>query len=226
MSEAFPTTSGGALNTGFRRRRVVKMIALAAIIFAGGGATGWGVAILHRPPPPMFGEPPTPRVNDMVSRLRDELLLSDDQAKQVKEIYQQRNDALQAIREKMGPQLKAEYDKLNEQMKQVLNPAQFQRWHERFEDVRGRMLPPGPPAPPGPYGGQPQGFNPPGFAPPMGMPRAPMPPEWHPVPPPSAFSHDPHGPGGPFGGFPSSRPEGGPSHDGPPLGRPDGMPPP
>ncbi len=134
MSEPMPTISTHATNGRFRKGRAAGMIALAAIIFAGGGATGWGVAVIHRPPPPMFGEPPTPRVSDMVSRLREELLLSDDQAAKVKDIYQQRNEALQAIREKMGPQMKAQYDKLNEQMKEVLNPAQFQKWHERFED--------------------------------------------------------------------------------------------
>jgi len=181
MSEPIPTTSDRSLDGGFRRRRLAKMIALAAIIFAGGGATGWGVAMLHRPPPPMFGEPPAPRVSDMVARLRDELLLSDDQARQVKEIYQQRNDALQAIREKMGPQLKAEYDKLNEQMKQVLNPAQFQRWHERFQDVRSRMLPPPPPRGPGGPGGPDGGFGPGrGLGPEGGFP--PPPPEAGPPP--------------------------------------------
>ena len=115
------------------------------IIFAGGGATGWGLSILYRPGPPMFMGPPTPPVDDMVGRLREELLLTDDQARQVKDIYQQRNDALQAIREQMGPQLKSQYDKLSEQMKQVLTPQQFQRWHERFESIRSRMLPPPPP---------------------------------------------------------------------------------
>ncbi|MGD0462401.1 MAG: hypothetical protein ABSB74_07920 [Tepidisphaeraceae bacterium] len=201
MSEPVPTISGPALNGGFRRRRLAKMIALAAIIFAGGGATGWGVAIFHRPPPPIFGEPPTPRVNDMVSRLREELLLSDDQAKQVKEIYQQRNDALQAIRERMGPQLKAEYDKLNEQMKQVLNAAQFQRWHERFEDVRSRMLPP-PPPPRGPG-------RPPGPEGDFGPGRGPR----------QDGGFPPPGPGG-------GSPFGGPPHDAPPGGPPRGMPPP
>ncbi len=183
MSEPIPPTSVPALSGKFHRRRVAKMIALATIIFAGGGATGWGVAILHRPPPPMFGEPPTPRVNDMVSRLRDELLLSDDQAAKVKEIYQQRNDALQAIREKMGPQMKAEYDKLNDQMKQVLNPAQFQRWHERFEDVRSRMLPPPPRGPGGP-GGSGDGFppHPPGDFPPRNGPPHDGPPDGMPPP--------------------------------------------
>jgi hypothetical protein len=172
------------------------MIALAAVIFAGGGATGWGVAVMHRPPPPMFGEPPTPRVNDMVSRLREELLLSDDQAAKVKEIYHQRNEALQAIREKMGPQMKAQYDKLNEQMKGVLNPAQFQRWHERFEDLRSRMLPPPPPGGPRGPGGPGDDF------------------------PPRPIDGGPHH-GPPHDGPPHD----GPPHDGPPGGPPDGMPP-
>jgi len=127
----------------------------------------------------------------MVDRLREELLLSDDQTKQVRQIYQERNDALSAIREKMGPELKAEYDKLSDQMKKVLNPEQFQRWHERFETVRNRMLPPpgrgGPPDGGGPMGG----FGGPGQGP-------------------------PHGPGGPFGGPP--RGPGGPG--GPPDGMP------
>ncbi|HEX4056360.1 MAG TPA: hypothetical protein VHX86_19025 [Tepidisphaeraceae bacterium] len=143
-------------------------ILLVAIIFVAGGATGWGVAILYRPPPPMGMEPPAPPVNVMVARLREDLLLSNDQATQVKEIYKQRNDALQAIREQMGPQLKSQYDKLNQQMKQVLNPQQFQRWHERFEDIRNRMLPP--PRPPMRDGMGTPGDGPPPFPPGGGPP--------------------------------------------------------
>jgi hypothetical protein len=111
----------------------------------------------------------------MVRQLREELLLSDDQARQVRQIYQQREDALQDIRRKMGPELKSEYDKLDEQMKGVLNSAQYQRWSERFQSARNRMLPPPPPpgAPgpgqmPGPGGpedrpdrGPPDGMPPP-----------------------------------------------------------------
>lgn len=169
MSEPTPIASDSALPPRFRRGRLAKTIVLAVIIFVGGGATGWGVAILYRPPPPMGMEPPAPPVNEMVARLREELLLSDDQAKQVKEIYRQRNDALQAIRQQIGPQLKSQYDKLNEQMKQVLNPEQFQRWDQRFENIRSQMLPPPPPRRDfGPPGGPPP--FPPDGGPPGGMP--------------------------------------------------------
>jgi hypothetical protein len=81
----------------------------------------------------------------LVDRLRDELLLSDDQVKQVRQIYQERQEALNAIRQKMEPELKAQYDKLDEQMKGVLTPEQYQRWAERFQNIRSRMLPPPPP---------------------------------------------------------------------------------
>ena len=93
---------------------------------------------------------PAPPVNDLVDRLRDDLLLSDDQVKQVRQIYKEREEALSAIRQKMGPELKSEYDKLDQQMKGVLNSAQYQRWADRFQRVRSRMLPPPPPGEGGP----------------------------------------------------------------------------
>jgi hypothetical protein len=133
-----------------------KAVALALIIFVAGGVAGFGVArLLRRPPPPFMGPmAPEPPVGDLVDRLRNELLLSDDQVQKVREIYQQRHDALVAIRDKMGPELKSEYDKLDEQMKAVLNTAQYERWSERFRSLRERMLPPPPPGrPPGGPGG-------------------------------------------------------------------------
>lgn len=106
-----------------------KMLAvlLALVIFVCGGATGFGVSMLHHRPPPPMGFMPDPPVEDLVSRLRDELLLSDDQVKKVHDIYQQRREALRTIRDAMEPKMKAEYDKLDEQMKAVLNTAQYQR---------------------------------------------------------------------------------------------------
>jgi hypothetical protein len=188
------------------RRSVIASILLAVIVFICGGAAGWGVSVLWRPPlrGPMGMAPPPP-VEGMVEQLRVELLLSDDQVKAAKQIYQQRHDALEAIRQKMGPELKAEYDTLDQQMKGVLTSAQYQRWSERFNSVRSRMLPPPPPGAGGPGEGMPggpsegmrggPGEGPGGILPPPGM-----------------------GPGGPG-------PEGPGGHPGPP-GPPEGMPPP
>jgi hypothetical protein len=158
-------------DSGFQPRchccRAVKALMLAAVIFLCGGAAGWGLAhLFHRPLPMSMELAPEPPVNDLVDRLRDELLLSDDQVKQVRQIYQQRQDALNAIRQKMGPELKSEYDKLDQQMKGVLNSAQYQRWADRFQKVRSRMLPP-PPPPPG-EGGTDRWHGPPMGPPPDG----------------------------------------------------------
>ena len=193
MSETAPTTPDAPLPKPARYRGwyLTKILVLELIVFVCGGATGWGLRMYMRPPLP-FGSQfvPEPPVAVMVDQLQHELLLNDDQTKQVRQIYQERNDALHAIREKMGPELKAEYDKLSDQMKKVLNPEQFQRWNERFETVRNRMLPPPPDRNGPPDGGGPMGFG--GGGPGMG-------------PPP--------GPGGPFGGGP---PGGGPFGGGPP----------
>ena len=145
--------------------RAIKALMLAAVIFLCGGAAGSGLALLlHRPPPMSMEMAPEPPVNDLVDRLRDELLLSDDQVKQVRQIYKDRQDALHAIRQKMGPELKSEYDKLDQQMKGVLTSAQYQRWAERFQSVRSRMLPPPPPGEGGPdrWRGPPMGPGGPG----------------------------------------------------------------
>ncbi|MGD0769537.1 MAG: hypothetical protein ABSB42_15245 [Tepidisphaeraceae bacterium] len=183
MTETNPPISDAGLTSRCNCCRAIKALMLAAVIFVCGGAAGWGLALLlHRPPPMSMELVPEPPANDLVERLRYELLLSDDQVTQVRQIYKERQDALHAIREKMGPELKAEYDKLDQQMKGVLTPAQYQRWAERFQSVRSRMLPPPPPGggrldrwdgppmepggPPGGRGGPPMGPGGPGGPPP------------------------------------------------------------
>ncbi|MGA2439648.1 MAG: hypothetical protein ABSH08_01700 [Tepidisphaeraceae bacterium] len=172
MTQTNPPISDSGLTPRCHCCRAIKALMLAAVIFLCGGAAGWGLALLlHRPPPMSMELVPEPPANDLVERLRYELLLSDDQVTQVRQIYKERQDALHAIREKMGPELKSEYDKLDQQMKGVLTSAQYQRWAERFQSVRSRMLPPpppgyggadhwhGPPPPPG-YGGPGPGDHP------------------------------------------------------------------
>lgn len=177
MSETISENIDPKIERRIHRRRFIRLIALAIVIFLCGGVAGWGAGVLfHRPPRMPMGFGPEPPMDAMVHQLRDELLLSDDQAQQVRQIYEQREDALQAIRGKMEPELKSEYDKLDQQMKGVLNSAQYQRWSERFQSVRNRMLPPPPPPPPPPGGtspgpnGPPGPDRPPNPGPPDGMP--------------------------------------------------------
>lgn len=176
MSEIPETTHDSAITRRLHRRRFVRLLVWTLFIFVCGGAAGWGVSILCRRPPAMgMGFGPEPPVNEMVHRLQDELLLSDDQAKQIRQIYQEREDALRSIHQKMEPEMKSEYDKLDQQINQVLNPAQYQRWSERFQSMRNRMLPPGGPHQPGMDGRPPfrDGPHGPGFGGPPGGPDGP-----------------------------------------------------
>jgi len=208
MSEISETVPDPATTRRLQRQRFVRLLAWTLIIFVCGGAAGWGVSILCRRPPAMgMGFGPEPPVNDMVHRLQEELLLSDDQAKQIRQIYQEREEALRSIRQKMEPEMKAEYDKLDAQIKGVLNPAQYQRWSERFQSMRNRMLPP----PGGPHQPGMDGGPPPFGAGPRG-PRFGGPP---------GESGGPEGPRGPDGQGPDQRDR--PGNHGPPPG---GMPPP
>jgi hypothetical protein len=186
MSEGIPINIDPAIERRIRRR-LIRLFLLAVFIFICGGVVGWGVGILLRRPPPRggMGPRPEPPVDVMVGQLRDELLLSDDQAKQVRDIYQAREDALKSIREKMEPELKSEYDKLDQQMKKALNSAQYQRWSERFENVRNLMLPPPPRDVNGPGPGErpPPGMEGPGLGGPQGGPPGPHgPPDGMPPP--------------------------------------------
>jgi len=140
------------------RWRGAGMLAVGVIIFVCGGITGWGTAMLIGPPRPRpDAMQPDPPVREMVRRLRDELLLTDDQLKKVTDIYNQRYEALRSIRTQMLPQLKSQYDQLREQIKGVLTAPQFEVWDRRYQSVRNRMLPPPPPPPnngPGGPGGR------------------------------------------------------------------------
>ncbi len=209
MSQTEPTPSVRMMPQQGNFVRVIAPLLLAAVIFVCGGAAGWGVATFwHGPRPPMgpgFG--PEPPIDEMVDRLSHELLLSDQQVGQVRAIYEQRRDALEELRHQMDPQFKAEFDKLDEQMKAVLNERQYQAWSQRFKNAIDQNFPhhhgPGGPGmgPGGPGGpGMGPGGPGPGFGP--GGPGGPGP-DGHPN------GHGPMGPGGPMGGPPGMPPPGG-----------------
>jgi hypothetical protein len=169
------------------RWRAVARVALGVIIFASGSVAGWAIHVLRGPP--AHGEesfPPDPPVPVLVDQLRHELGLTDDQVRQVTDVYTKNESALHEIRQQIEPQLKEQYDQLSTQMKRVLTAAQFDRWNQRFEAVRNHMLPPpprdgeepmrGPPG--GLLGPGPDDFGPPRRPPPDAPPpRGPPPPQ-------------------------------------------------
>jgi hypothetical protein len=180
-----------------RRRQALRLIVMSALIFAAGIATGISAERYHHPPrhegTPMAADPP---VEIQVRHLRDELLLSDDQTKQITTIYKTRFDALKKIRDQIAPQFKTEYEGLRDDVKKVLNTTQFDKWSQRFDVVRNRMLPPSQHGP-GPMGGPdrgPDGQRPPRGPGERGGPLGPGP-EGERGPPPGPFEGPPPGPG-------------------------------
>ncbi len=139
MTQDAPPSSEALLARRLKRRRICRGLLLSAIIFACGGITGWGVSLRHGP----HGNPERadPPVEEVVSRMKEELFLTSDQTTQITVIYQKRFAALQAIRKDMLPKLKTEYDGLHSDVQKILTPEQYAGWNKRFEDARNRMLP-------------------------------------------------------------------------------------
>ena len=207
-----PATPEPALPPRVQRKRASTALVLSVIVFVSGVGVGWGLTRMFHPRPPAEAAlRPDPPLEPMVAHLREELLLTDEQTHKVKEIYQSRFDALKKIRDEMAPRMNSEYDQLRQNMKGVLSSAQFERWGQRFDSVRGRMLPP-PRREQGPMGDQLRER-------PRGEPGQELPP-----PPPDGPDGPREGPGngrpprfGPPGELP---PRDGPPRDGPRNGPP------
>jgi hypothetical protein len=178
---------------------------LSVVIFASGAAVGWALAAWLPPRPRGLppGLQPDPPVDQLVAQMTDELLLTDEQARQITTIYQARFAALKSVRDEMRPRFTKEYDQLRADVQKVLTPAQFDRWNRRFESARSRMMPP-PPRPPrpppppqpdrgppppdgGPDDRGPRPGPPDRRGPPDGMPPGPGPDGRPPPPPPDGF---------------------------------------
>jgi len=161
-----------------RRRGSGRMILWTAVIFLCGAASGWGVGLL-RPHRPTMGMNPGDLPVDLIVRsMSDELLLSPEQTRKVEQEYRDRAKALREIRDDMVPRFKAEYDKLQADLKVILTDEQFKRWEIRFDAARSRMMPPPRGGGPGeaPGGGHDRGPGPgfgmdPGHGPPLDGPR-------------------------------------------------------
>jgi hypothetical protein len=120
---------------------------LAALsLFASGGVVGsaatvWGLrrAVLRG----IHNPRQMPEV--LAARLRSRLGLSAEQEARVREVLQHRQEALLGLRREVQPRLEAELDGVRAEIGAVLDDQQRRRWYERFDEMRGRWVPPVPP---------------------------------------------------------------------------------
>jgi hypothetical protein len=223
MTGATNLPAGGAGPLPRRGPRTWILVLLGMVIVASGVVIGAGTTVLllkdRLAPLPTPGERTAARIAD---ELRGRFDLTEEQARQVREIMARRMDAIEKIHRDAREKMAAEHGKLREEMKAVLSPDQFERWSAQFEALRPPLFgpPPGPPGRrPGPGPGMPGGpppNQPPGLMPNRPPPRAFVPPQDRPPLPGQGPGPDrlrpppvPPGPGGPRGDAP------------PPPGKPD-----
>ncbi|HMV31396.1 MAG: hypothetical protein U0104_08545 [Gemmatimonadales bacterium] len=140
------------------RQKLIGAAVLAAL-FLSGIAVGMATdRYLHRPsfrrdPGGEHGGPvPSPEMRDrmvgmIVGRLRRELDLSSDQARQLREMLPRHIAALDSVRALIEPQVEAVAERSAAEVAAILTPAQREVWNQRW---RRMGIPGGPPGmPPG-----------------------------------------------------------------------------
>jgi Spy/CpxP family protein refolding chaperone len=197
------------------RRQILTQIVVAAVILASGIAIGTGGTILalkdriaRFPLPPPGGRFDPPDSNRPIERWRSELNLTDEQARQIKDLF---TKGVIAARERwrlIWEQEQKDREAFVKSMESILTAQQFQTWEQEFRD-RERHFQRWRPGGPDDGRGGPDGRRGRG-------PRGMRGPEFGPDHPPEPGQDGPHGPG-------SDRP-GEPPMDAPPAPRSDGPP--
>lgn len=139
----------------FTRRQIVGQIIVAGVILASGIGIGIGGTILSlkdritRFPPPGDRMRP-PDANELINRWRADLGLTDEQAQQIKGMFEKRLAAAREQWVKMAEAQRQELDELVASMKSILTPEQFAKWQDEFNRHMGHWRPRGPGGPGGP----------------------------------------------------------------------------
>jgi hypothetical protein len=135
----------------FNRRQLLMQVVVAGVILASGIGIGAGGTILvlkdrivwklpSRAPDPRPG-PPRPPI-DMVEQLRTQYNLTDEQVEKVKTLFAARLEATRARWKELNTAEQTEREKLVEDMKGILTPDQYEKWHADYQkmidDMRNR----------------------------------------------------------------------------------------
>lgn len=126
-----------------RQRRWWVHLLLSLVIFASGGAVGVGVTLIVLRKGVLYAlHHPREMPVKIAAGMRRHLQLSHEQVRQVEQILSQRQQVLQDIRRRVQPEVEAELDRVEQQVAEVLDQQQRERWREHFAQLRGTWLPP------------------------------------------------------------------------------------
>ena len=131
------------------RQQLLMQFVVAGVILISGIGIGAGGTILalqdriiwHIPTPlPDRDRPPGPRPGgDIVKMLKVQYNLSDEQEEKVKTLFAARLEATRARWKELNTAEQAERDKLIEDMKPILTPDQYEKWHADYQKMMDDM---------------------------------------------------------------------------------------
>ena len=138
--------SNDLLPTPTKPRRRWLTALLGVLIFGGGFACGAGVTIVvavHRLQYAIQHpeEAPTRVANTLQRRLG----LDNTQKAKVEAIMAKHQVELAAVRQEFQPRVVEQLEQIRDEIGQVLDESQRERWTKMFDDLRDRWLPPTPP---------------------------------------------------------------------------------
>lgn len=79
-------------------------------------------------------------VRDIIPRIRSRLTLTEEQSSQFKEIIERRHPRMLDVRRKGGNEMLAEFQAMEDEVAEVLDPKQREAWRKIAESVRNRFI--------------------------------------------------------------------------------------
>jgi hypothetical protein len=123
--------------------RITKTLPLL-LIYAAGIVTGYSLSMIIKESRVQL--PPRPDMHDRgertMTKLSDELGLTDDQGQQLREIMKDTFKNLAQIREDARPLIRAEIDSMDAKIKAMLNPEQMVKWEKLLGRFRNAVIRP------------------------------------------------------------------------------------
>ncbi len=124
------------------RGRWLRPLMLAAI-FLSGLLVGVGLTLMAVRQGVLYGiHHPEELPVRVAARLRRPLSLSDQQADRVEAIIRQRQSQLQEIRRRFQPEVEAELEQVYQQVREILDDQQRERWDQIYTRLRETWIPP------------------------------------------------------------------------------------
>jgi len=128
-----------------RRRQWVVWILMLVVFVSGVGVGAGGALLIARNMVVRLIQHPEVALPEMAARLGTKLSLSPEQVRRVEQVLLARQKSIEAIRSEVRPRLLRELDRLEQEVADVLDPAQRQQWHDLCAHLRHTWIPPAPP---------------------------------------------------------------------------------